>query len=267
MKSSANSLLFVQAPFTPSIGVALYADFNLLRDEGGFGQSQRRLLLSSFSLISLRSRPSSLSGCGSLRIPALCSAESGPVRARRLLSYFYCFWCCKYPSGFTHPLSLSWKKSRWQFLSCAGDLLPLPATGSLHEEAAVAVCIIWSHTVSDSGVHAVAGVGQVSSLKFCPQRLAVCKRAVPQTAQGQWNAHVSHTKLGTGQLKQLGGPVWAAGWPALAEHEEGILHQHLHTHLEMDTRTTITIKYAYIEYWHCCLTARRLESVGAQTVI
>lgn len=43
-----NSLLFCLSAFR----VALYADFNLLRDEGGFGQSQRRLLLSSLSLVS-----------------------------------------------------------------------------------------------------------------------------------------------------------------------------------------------------------------------
>lgn len=49
------SLHFVQAPFSPGVGVALYADFNLLRDKGGSGQARWRLLLSSLSLVSLRS--------------------------------------------------------------------------------------------------------------------------------------------------------------------------------------------------------------------
>lgn len=38
------SLHFVQAHFTPSIGVALNADFDLLRNEGGPGQGRGRLL-------------------------------------------------------------------------------------------------------------------------------------------------------------------------------------------------------------------------------
>lgn len=47
------SLHFVQAPFSPGVGVALYADFNLLRDKGGPGQGGWRLLLGSLSLVSL----------------------------------------------------------------------------------------------------------------------------------------------------------------------------------------------------------------------
>lgn len=91
------------------------------------------------------------------------------------------------------------------------------------------MCNVWTRTVSD--IHIVTGVREVPRLQLGPQRLTVCYRTVPQAAEGQRHTYVAHTQLSAGQLKQLGGPVRAAGRPALAEHKEGILHQHLHTHL------------------------------------
>lgn len=82
-------------------------------------------------------------------------------------------------------------------------------------------------------------------------RLAVCQRAVPQAAQGERHAHVAHAQFGAGELKELGGPVRAAGGPALPKHEEGVLHQNLHTHLESSAQSGKASQNAECQWTVC----------------
>ena len=61
--------------------------------------------------------------------------------------------------------------------------------------------------------------------------LALFNRAVLQVLEGERDTNVPDGEFGTRQIKELAGPLWATGWPALSEHKKRILYQNFHADL------------------------------------
>lgn len=150
---------FARAPFTPCTWAALYADFNLMREEGGFGQSERRLVFHSLCLVSLWSRPASLPDYRSLLYSTYC------VCCNHFLSYISGSNDPQHRSCSVDPIS----KRCWLYFR-SWSLLPLWSVCTDGDR--VSACSAGAQTVPYSEIYVGTGVREVRVLQFCTQRLA-----------------------------------------------------------------------------------------------